>query len=102
MQLLLIRHALPMRSAAGEGSDPQLSETGFEQARRLPDAPQRYPIARVVSSPQRRACQTADPLAGALGLPVDVDDRLAEYDRDHPEYVPVEHIRARIRRSWRG
>lgn len=100
MQLLLIRHALPMRSAAGEGSDPQLSETGFEQARRLPDALHRYPIARVVSSPQRRALQTAGPVAGALGLPVDVDDRLAEYDRDLPEYVPVEHIRAENPQEW--
>lgn len=38
MQLLLIRHALPLRSTAAEGSDPGLSEAGFEQARRLPQA----------------------------------------------------------------
>ena len=82
MQLLVIRHALPLRSEPGQGSDPELSEDGIEQAKRLPDALARFPIARLVSSPQRRAIQTAQPVADALGLTVDVDDRVAEYDRD--------------------
>ena len=30
MQLLLIRHALPLRSEPGQGSDPDLSEEGIE------------------------------------------------------------------------
>ncbi len=59
MLLLLIRHALPLRTEAGEGSDPELTEEGWEQARRLPDALARFPIRRLVSSPQRRAVQTA-------------------------------------------
>jgi probable phosphoglycerate mutase len=92
VQLLLIRHALPLRSEPGEGSDPVLSETGVEQAARLPVALKRFPVARLVSSPQRRAVQTAEPLAGALGLPVEVDERLAEYDRDMSHYVPIEEI----------
>lgn len=98
MQLLLIRHALPLRTA--EGSDPELSDTGFEQARRLPQALKRYPISRVVSSPQRRSRQTAVPVADALGLAIDVDDRLAEYDRDLAEYIPIEHIRAENPTEW--
>jgi broad specificity phosphatase PhoE len=98
MQLLLIRHALPLRSA--EGSDPELSDTGFEQARRLPQALKRYPISRVVSSPQRRSRQTAVPVADELGLAIDVDDRLAEYDRDLAEYIPIEHIRAENPTDW--
>lgn len=92
MQLLLVRHALPLRSEPGEGSDPVLSEEGVEQAKRLPDALARFPIARLVSSPQRRAIQTAQPVAEALGLDVEVDDRLAEYDRDLPHYIPIEQI----------
>ena len=63
VQLLLIRHALPLRSEPGEGSDPDLSEEGIEQAKRLPDALARFPITRLVSSPQRRAVQTAQPVA---------------------------------------
>lgn len=92
MQLLLIRHALPHRSEPGQGSDPELSEEGIEQAKRLPDALGRFPISRIVSSPQIRARQTAQPVADALGLTIDLDDRLAEYDRDLSHYTPVEQI----------
>lgn len=92
VQLLLIRHALPLRSEPGQGSDPDLSEDGIDQAKRLPDALARFPIARLVSSPQRRAVQTAQPVAETLGLTVEVDDRLAEYDRDLPHYIPIEQI----------
>lgn len=90
MQLLLIRHALPLRSEPGEGSDPVLSEEGIAQAKRLPDALKRFPIARLVSSPQRRALQTAQPVADALGMTVDVDERLAEYDYGQSHYTPIE------------
>ena len=78
MQLLLIRHALPLRSEPGEGSDPQLSAEGVAQAQRLPEALARHPVSRLVSSPQRRAIQTAQPVAEALGLTVEIDERLAE------------------------
>ena len=100
MQLLLIRHALPLRTEIGEGSDPELAEAGWEQARRLPDALARYPISRVVSSPQRRAVQTAEPVAAATGLPVELDERLAEYDRGLSHYIPLEQVRAERPDDW--
>ena len=100
MQLLLVRHALPLRSAPGEGADPALSDAGAEQARRLPAALARYRIARLISSPQRRAMQTAEPLAHDRGLEIDVDDRFAEYDRDLPAYVPIEHVRDEQPEAW--
>lgn len=100
MQLLLVRHALPLRSEHGEGSDPDLSETGLAQVARLPEALARFPITRVVSSPQRRAVQTAEPVAAARELTVDVDDRFAEYDRDLPLYIPIEHIRRENPGEW--
>jgi phosphohistidine phosphatase SixA len=79
MQLLLIRHALPLRTEVGEGADPELTDAGWEQARRLPDALSRFPISRLISSPQRRALQTAEILADALPNrpPVEVVDALA-------------------------
>jgi probable phosphoglycerate mutase len=100
MQVLLIRHALPLRSDHGEGSDPELSDEGLAQVERLPKALARFPISRVVSSPQRRAMQTAEPVAAARELPVDIDDRFAEYDRDLPHYIPVEQIRDENPREW--
>jgi probable phosphoglycerate mutase len=100
MQLLLVRHALPHRSDHGHGSDPALSDIGVEQAARLPAALARFPVARLVSSPQRRAAQTAEPVATALGLPVDIDDRLAEYDRDMAGYLPIEQLRVERPDDW--
>src|ERR1700743_1665534 len=98
MQLLLVRHALPLRSEPGptkqERADPALSDEVRVQVARLPDALARFPITRVVSSPQRRALQTAEPVAAARGLEVEIDDRFAEYDRDLPVYIPIEQIRA--------
>lgn len=98
MQLLLIRHALPLRS--DDGADPELAVDGWEQARRLPAALQRFPISRLVSSPQRRAFQTAEPLADALGLTIEIDERLAEYDRGMKHYVPLEQVRAERPADW--
>ena len=100
VQVLLIRHALPLRSEVGEGSDPELAEAGRDQARRLPDALARFAVSRLVSSPQRRARQTAEPVAAALGLPVDIDDRMAEYDRGMSHYVPLEEVRAERPGDW--
>jgi broad specificity phosphatase PhoE len=94
VQLLLVRHALPLRSEPGQGSDPHLSEEGVAQAQRLPEALKRFPITRLVSSPQRRSVQTAQPVADALGLTVEIDERLAEYDRDMEHYIPIEQIAA--------
>ena len=100
MQLLLIRHALPLRTQPGEGADPELAPSGWEQARRLPAGLARFPISRLVSSPQRRALQTAEPVAAALDLDVDVDERLAEYDRGLSHYVPLEEVRAERPDDW--
>ncbi len=100
MQLLLIRHALPLRSDHGEGSDPELSDIGMQQAQRLPDALARYPVARVVSSPQRRAVRTAEPLAAARQLPIAIEERFAEYDRELPGYLPIEQLRTERPQDW--
>lgn len=100
MQVLLIRHALPHRTAVGEGSDPDLAAEGRQQALRLPAALARFPVGRLVSSPQRRAFQTAEPVAAALGLSIDVDERLAEYDRGMSHYVPIEAVRTERPEDW--
>ena len=41
-----------------------------------------------------RSVQTAQPVADALGLTVEIDERLAEYDRDLAHYIPIEQIAA--------
>ncbi|MCX4096576.1 histidine phosphatase family protein [Nocardia sp. alder85J] len=94
MQLVLVRHAQPQRAVTTSGiADPELTDTGWAQAARVPAALAHHRIARVVSSPQRRARETAAPLAEKLGLDVDIVDGLAEYDLGLPLYLPIEQAR---------
>ncbi|GAB4582223.1 histidine phosphatase family protein [Nocardia sp. IFM 10818] len=91
VQLILVRHAQPQRVTELSGpADPDLTEIGLEQAARVPAALAHHRIARVVSSPQLRARETARPTAEKLGLAADIMDGLAEYDRDLPAYIPIE------------
>ncbi len=83
-RLLLLRHGQTelsrQRRYSGRGN-PELTEAGLRQAA---DAA-RYlsgkgGIAAVITSPLRRAYDTAAAAADALGLPVEVDDDLIETD----------------------
>jgi broad specificity phosphatase PhoE len=82
-RLLLLRHGQSTWNADGRWqgqADPPLSPLGEEQAR---DAARRLGAGqfdRVVSSDLRRARTTAEILAGAVGLPVEVDPDLREID----------------------
>jgi probable phosphoglycerate mutase len=104
VQLILIRHAEPLRAEAPAGgrADPALTAQGRAQAGRLADWLGEEKIAAVWSSPQRRARETAEPLARVHGLPVAVDEDLAEYDRQLADYVPVEELRASGHPRWRA
>jgi phosphohistidine phosphatase len=81
IELHLLRHAEAEDFEAWQGADKErpLTEKGSRQAERLARhlAGIGYAIDAVVSSPKRRAVQTAQPLATALGLEVAVDPRLA-------------------------
>jgi phosphohistidine phosphatase SixA len=80
MQLHLLRHARSAKRAQWTGPAwmRPLVETGHEQARAIAAALGDHGIQRIVSSPALRCRQTAAPLALALGLPVEIDERLQE------------------------
>lgn len=102
MELLLIRHALPIRREDVEGpADPELSEIGRDQALALAAYLADERIDTVCSSPLRRAVETAEPLARTHGLDVAVDDELAEFDRHSKWYVPVEELKASGDPRWK-
>ena len=96
MDLLLVRHAEPERVAPGRGvpADPALTARGREQAERLAAWLAHEPIDVVLSSPQRRARETAEPVARAHGLTVQVVDGLMEYDSQSDSYIPMEELRS--------
>ncbi|HVM10757.1 MAG TPA: histidine phosphatase family protein [Acidimicrobiales bacterium] len=101
MELLLIRHAEPVKIVEASGpADPHLAERGYEQARRLAEYLSGERIDGVWSSPMVRAKETAAPLADALGLEVVVDVELAEYDKEATSYIPIEELKAAKDERW--
>jgi probable phosphoglycerate mutase len=95
MDLLLIRHAEPIRVVDADGpADPHLHERGIAQAERLAQWLAEEELHAIWSSPLRRAIETAAGIARAHNLPVTVDEELAEFDRDANSYIPVEELKA--------
>ena len=105
MDLLLIRHAEPERIAPGSASapaDPVLTERGRDQAERLAGWLENEPIDAVLSSPLRRARETAEIVAARLVLDVELNDGLQEYDARADFYIPVEELRETRDHHWRA
>lgn len=102
MDLVLVRHGEPVRIEGAEGAaDPPLTERGLDQARAVAYwLHEAESLDAVVASPLRRARQTAEPIAEAYGLTVEIDEELAEFDREAPDYVPVEELKATNDPRW--
>jgi broad specificity phosphatase PhoE len=81
MRLFLVRHAEPepLSDACLDWERP-LSALGRAQAERLVAALAREKLDAIISSTMTRAVETAEPLARALGLPVQQDPALVEID----------------------
>lgn len=101
MELILVRHGEPAWEQEGRGrNDPELTPRGREQAkaaaRRLADPndlPADGPVDRLLVSPARRAQETAEPTARALGMDAVTTDWLLEI-QNPPEWEgsPIEDI----------
>ncbi|MGA1189922.1 MAG: histidine phosphatase family protein [Pseudomonadales bacterium] len=104
MDLILIRHGLPEKVVRDDGgaADPELSATGHLQAQKMAEYLQSEPIAKIYSSPMRRAAQTAEPLASLLDLPVTLVDGVAEYDQQADHYIPVEQLKEENYEAWKA
>jgi len=103
MELVLVRHGEPHRVGAGEvdgPADPGLTERGWQQAERLAAWLATEPVDAVITSPLRRARETAEPLSVALGLTPTLDDGVSEYDAAANEYIPIEELRAAKDERW--
>jgi len=102
MELILIRHGLPLQVKTNDGTpaDPPLSEVGHEQAQRMAKWLEDEHIDYLYSSPMQRAVQTAAPLAALKGLEPVFRDGVAEYDRHADHYIPVEDLKKSDYDRW--
>jgi broad specificity phosphatase PhoE len=81
LNLLLVRHGLTDWNEEGRlmgRVNIGLNSRGRAQVASLVESLRGLPIARVLSSPQQRALETATPIAEALGLGVETDPEIDE------------------------
>lgn len=80
MTVVLLRHASAGDRVEWTGDDRlrPLDKKGRKQADALVDTLRALGVTRVLSSPYVRCTQTVEPLADALSVEIEVDDRLAE------------------------
>lgn len=103
MELLLVRHALPVRRELTEGvADPELSEDGHAQAALLGEYLATESLDAVYASSLRRAKQTAAPVVAPRTYEMVVEPGVAEFDKDSAEYVPVEELKAANDPRWQA
>lgn len=100
MELILIRHGLPVRSA--ETDDPHLSDEGHDQARRVARWLAGEKIDAVYASTMTRARQTAEPFAAAAGHEVRTKEGIVEFDKGSGAYVPMEQLKREDYAAWRA
>jgi probable phosphoglycerate mutase len=100
MELILIRHGLPVRSA--ETSDPPLTDVGHDQARRAAAWLAGEKIGAVYSSPMLRAAQTAEPFVRASGLSLATVPDIVEFNRESGTYVPMEELKREDYAAWKA
>jgi 2,3-bisphosphoglycerate-dependent phosphoglycerate mutase len=95
VDLIIIRHGRPTRHVVEDdvgGANPPLSELGRQQAERTADFLKTEGIDHVVASTMQRAHETAMPLAGRLGIGIELIDDIKESNHKNKVYVPAEEM----------
>ena len=103
-RLYLIRHGRPSATWGGHDDDPGLDETGLAQARVARDWLLARPASErpslVVSSPLRRCRETAEPMAEALGVAIEIDPVVGEIPT--PKALAAEERPGWLRQAFQG
>lgn len=103
-RLYLIRHGRPSATWGGHDDDPGLDATGQAQARAARDWLLARPVAErpslVVSSPLRRCRETAEPMAEALGVAIEIDPVVGEIPT--PKALAAEARPGWLRQAFQG
>lgn len=110
MKLVLVRHCEThwneQRRVQGAGSDIELSALGISQVQKLARFLSSYEPSAIISSPLKRALVTAQAVAAAHGLPVEVREGLRELDVGDLEGVELSSLNTSFSRLlmelWQG
>ena len=104
--IVLVRHGQTEQNRAGRllgRADPSLNERGREQADGLATVLEHGPSPHLVlTSPLRRAAETAARIADATGAPVRTDERLIELDYGEWDERLLRDIPADVAARWRS
>jgi probable phosphoglycerate mutase len=93
VELIFVRHGTAvLEDGVTAEPDPHLAAAGYDQACAAGAALAGGSVGWIGTSPLRRAAQTAEAMGGVLGVPVEVVDGLAEFDRDFGHYVPGHEV----------
>ena len=105
MKLILVRHGQTTmnrdRIIQGCGSDSGLSQRGREQAERTASLLGQQKIDAIYSSPLKRAVDTAQAIAQACQLGVNVAPGLKEIDAGELEGVSLDNMEEQHMEPWR-
>ena len=105
MRALLVRHGQSLGNAdppavPSSTHGDELTDLGREQADTLARSLEDSGVTDLITSPMRRARETAEAIGARLGLEPEIDEQIHEL-RTHPEMEPFEEIAAARVRSWR-
>ncbi|MEJ5338083.1 MAG: phosphoserine phosphatase PspA [Aquificaceae bacterium] len=104
VKLYIIRHAESQWNPIGRYQgllDPELSERGREQARRLGEHFKDVELHALYSSPLKRTLQTAQEIASVKGLEVVEERRVIEIDHGNWSGLLVEEVQERYPEQFR-
>jgi len=99
MELVLVRHGLPERTA--ETDDPPLTAEGQDQARRVAAWLAAEQFDAVYSSTMRRAVETAEPFTEMQGHSLVQHDGIVEFDQGTGAYTPMEELKREDYARWK-
>lgn len=104
--MILIRHGQSEFNAHQERTgrdpgihDPKLTDLGRRQVAEAAEALKRHahPLRRVLASPYTRALETAEIVAGVLGLPIEIEHSVHEHAHYHCD---VGTARSLLKQRW--
>jgi broad specificity phosphatase PhoE len=106
MKLILVRHGETewnkQRRIQGSRSDTRLSQEGLKEADRLAAALRTERIDAIYSSPLKRAAETAQIIAEACRLRVQLFDELKEIDVGELDGLFERELTGRYQDAWKG